>query len=371
MRRLKAQPVDYVLLGLTLGLVIFGLVVLLSASGPQGYERFQDTYWYVKHQLLFGILPGLVCLYLFSRIPYVFWKRVAAPLFFLSIVLLVLVFIPGIGADFGTAQSWIAIGGFSFQPSEIVKLTFLLYLAAWFENRADKDVKNVSSGLVPFLTSLGIIMVLIVLQPDVGTMSVIIAIAIAVYFAAGAPWSHLAALAGGGAFLFFLLIRLAPYRAARFTTFLHPELDPQGVGYHINQALLAVGSGGLLGLGYGRSRQKFQYLPEVTSDSIFAIIAEELGFFFAAGFIILLIAFVYRLLGIAARARDKFGQYIVVGVAVWVIFQAFVNIGAMLGILPITGIPLPLISYGGTSMIVMLSAIGIALNVSRYQKSSV
>ncbi len=369
MKKKTTASIDYVLLGLILGVLVFGLLALTSASSAMGFERFDNTYWFLQHQLLVGVIPGLISMAILSRVPYVFWKKTAGLLLIVSIVLLVMVFIPGIGADYGTAQSWVSIPGlgFSFQPAEVVKLTFLLYLAAWFENRKTSDVRGFTSGLIPFLTSLGIIMGLIMLQPDVGTMTVIAAIALAVYFAAGAPWHHLAGLGVAGVGLFYLLIRLAPYRAARFTTFLHPELDPQGIGYHINQALLAVGSGGLFGLGYGQSRQKFQYLPEVASDSIFAVIAEELGFFVSGALIFFFAGLAYRMGQLAGQTKDQFGQFVVVGVLVWIVFQAFVNIGAMLGLLPITGIPLPFISHGGTSMVVLLSAFGIVLNISRYR----
>lgn len=363
-------PIDYTLLGLVMGLVVFGFVMLTSATGPLGFDKFGDTYWFIKHQVLVGLIPGLVSMLVLSQIPYLYWKKMASLLLFLSIGLLILVFIPGIGADFGSAHSWIAVGGFTFQPAEIVKLTFLLYLSAWFENRDERDVKNLSSGLIPFMISLSIIMFLMILQPDIGTMTVIIALSLAVYFVAGASWKHLLFLSGAGSAVFYLLIRLAPYRAARFTTFLHPELDPQGVGYHINQAMLAIGSGGLFGLGYGHSRQKFQYLPEVAGDSIFAVIAEELGFFLSAGLVLLYVFFAKRMLDLANNTPDKFSRYVVVGVMVWIVFQAFVNIGAMLGIMPITGIPLPFVSYGGTSIVVILSAIGIVLNISKYRKNA-
>ncbi|MEK7530197.1 MAG: putative lipid II flippase FtsW [Patescibacteria group bacterium] len=360
---------DRMVLGIVLGLVCVGLLALTSATSAVAFERFGDMYWFVKHQLFYGVLPGIVLLCITLRVPYVFWKKMAGILLWVSIGLLSLVFIPGIGADFGTAQSWVAIPGigFSFQPAEIVKLTFLLYLAAWFENRREKDLKGFTTGFVPFLVSLGMVALLILLQPDVGTMSVIVAIALTVYFVAGSPWPHLIGFGSLGVALFFLLIRFAPYRAARFTTFLHPEFDPQGIGYHVNQALLAVGSGGLFGLGFGQSRQKFQYLPEVASDSIFAVMAEELGFLISGAFIFVYAVLAYRLSVLAAGARDQFGQYVTVGVLAWVAFQAFVNIGAMLGLLPITGIPLPFVSYGGTSMVVLLGAVGIVLNISRYR----
>ncbi len=359
------RSVDPVLLALIFGLVVFGVVMLVSATGPLGFERFGDTYYFVKHQLLFGILPGLVLMAVLSRVPYTFWRKIAGMLLIVSVALLVLVFIPGVGADFGTSQSWISVAGFSLQPAEIVKLTFLLYLAAWFEARAGKELERPSSGLIPFVATLGVVVLLMALQPDIGTMAIVVAIAFAIYFVADAPWSHLLLLGAGGAGLFALLIKLAPYRAARFMTFLHPELDPQGVGYHINQALLAVGSGGLFGLGYGHSRQKFQYLPEVAGDSIFAVIAEELGFFLSVGVVVLYVFLARRLLRVASLAPDAFGRFVTVGVMTWIIFQAFVNIGAMLGTMPITGVPLPLVSYGGTSMVMILSALGIVLNISR------
>jgi len=191
-----------------------------------------------------------------------------------------------------------------------------------------------------------------------------------VYFIAGAPLVSVGGFIAAGFAGLALLIKMAPYRAARFTTFLNPELDPQGIGYHINQALLAIGSGGFLGLGYGRSRQKFQFLPEVASDSIFAIIGEELGFLFAALTVLLFLALLWRMIQVADRSRDTFARYVVAGIAAWISIQAFVNIGSMVAILPMTGVPLPFISYGGTSLAVTMSAMGVVLNISKYQRAS-
>ena len=186
-----------------------------------------------------------------------------------------------------------------------------------------------------------------------------------VYFVAGAPWKHLGWMAGGGLALFFILIKIAPYRAQRLTTFLNPELDPQGIGYHINQALLAIGSGGFFGLGLGHSRQKFNYLPEAAGDSIFAIIAEEMGFIFSVGLVLLFFALAYQGIKIARGAPDAFGKLLSVGIITWIMFQAFVNIMAMLGLLPLTGITLPFISYGSTSLVTSLAAMGLLINISR------
>ncbi|HBK35048.1 cell division protein FtsW [Candidatus Uhrbacteria bacterium RIFOXYA2_FULL_40_9] len=350
-------------------IVLFGLIMLASASAPGGYSDFGDSFYYVKHQLIFGFIPGIAGLIVMSRIPYTFWRRHAWNLLILSIVLLVLVFIPGLSAGIGTAHSWISIGGvFSLQPSEIVKLTFLFYLAAWLSQRGRHGVKDVNTGLIPFIGVLGTIMVLMMLQPDIGTMSIIAAMSLIVYFVAGAPLSHVLGLVGAGIGSLALLIGLAPYRAARFTTFLHPELDPQGIGYHINQALLAIGSGGFFGLGYGHSRQKFEYLPEVMNDSLFAIIAEELGFLIALFVLLLFLAFLWRTLHIAQKAPDAFAKYLVIGIGAWISIQAFVNIASMVSLLPITGVPLPFMSYGGTSLAICLAASGVVLNVSQYSQ---
>ena len=360
--------IDYPFLLLSILLIAVGLFMIASAGGPSGYAEFGDAYYSLKHQLIFGFLPGIAAIIFFSRLPYQWWRKWAWELLLVSIVLLVLVFIPGIGSEFGTSRSWISIGGsFSIQPSEIVKLTFLFYLAAWLERRGS-GVKDVSAGLVPFVTVLGVIMMLMILQPDVGTMMVIALMSLAVYFVAGAPWSHLSMLCSGGMILLVVLIATASYRLERFTAFLNPERDPLGIGYHINQALIAIGSGGFFGLGYGHSVQKFQYLPEAVSDSIFAVMAEELGFFFSVPLIFLFALLFWRGLKIAAGTKDGFGRYLVIGIVTWITFQAFINIGSMLGVMPMTGVPLPLVSYGGTSLAITMGAIGVVLNVSRYAK---
>jgi cell division protein FtsW len=360
---------DYVFLGLIGAIVVFGLVMLSSASSAVAYEKFQDNYWYFKHQIIFGLLPGLILFFLMARINYRQWKKYALPFLIASIILLLLVFIPGVGAGYGRARSWINIFGMSFQPSELVKLTFLIYLAAWLSTkRGDREMRDTSSSFIPFAVVFGIIAVLMAIQPDIGTLSVIAVISLVVYFSAGAAIRHIGWIFGAGALFFLLLIKIAPYRAARLMTFLHPELDPQGVGYHINQALLAIGSGGFFGLGLGLSRQKFQYLPEVAGDSIFAIISEELGFIFSALLIVAFIFLAIRGLKIAKTAPDSFGRLLAIGITSWFVFQAFINIGAMVGIMPLTGIPLPFISYGGTALTVALAAAGIMANISKYTR---
>ncbi|MDP3985693.1 MAG: putative lipid II flippase FtsW [bacterium] len=369
MREVSKQRPDILFLGLVVGLVIFGLVALSSAAGPLGYTRFGDTLYFVKHQLLFGVVPGLIALFVMMKVPYQFWKKIALPLLVISIGLLLMVFIPGLRAEFGTARSWVDLGFFSFQPSEIVKLTFLFYLAAWVETRGEQGVRDIKTGLLPFLILLGIIVGLLVLQPDTGSMAIIVLESLAVFFVAGSSLLHLVTMGGIGVGLLGLLIKLSPYRAARFMTFLHPELDPQGIGYHINQALLAIGSGGFFGLGLGHSRQKFQYLPEVQGDSIFAIVGEEMGFLFAVILVAVFVIFLWRGLRIVRSAPDYFGMFVGIGILSWIVFQAFVNIGSMVGIMPMTGVPLPFVSYGGTAMISALAGVGVLLNISLHRRN--
>lgn len=366
-RRIVHRP-DWKLLGIIAFLVVYGLVILSSSGVALGWEKFHDAYWYVKHQALFGLLPGTILFLFLYNYDYHKLKKLATPLLFLSIGLLVLVFIPGIGAQWGTSKSWINVFGYSVQPAEIVKLTFLLYLSAWLSLRESRHLKDFSSGFLPFIVVLGIVAILMLLEPDTGTMMIIALTSLMVFFAAGGSMLHLSWLAGAGGFGLWLLIKFSPYRAARLTTFLHPELDPQGIGYHINQALLAVGSGGWFGRGYGHSRQKFAYLPEVAGDSIFAVSAEELGFFISA---VIVLAFAYlalRGLKLAKKCNDPFGKYLVIGIISWFVVQAFFNIGAIVGIMPLTGVPLPFISYGGTALMMCLAAAGILGNISKQTK---
>lgn len=351
-------------------LLIIGIVMLSSASAVLSYQKFGTPYYYTIHQLLFGLIPGLALLYITSRVDYHHWRTLALPFLMGSIVLLVLVFLPGIGYEYGGARRWIHIGPLLFQPSEVVKLSLLLYLATWLSVKGAKHVQNFAYGFLPFTVMIGVIAVLVILQPDIGTMGVISAIAFTMYFIGGAAVPHLAIAGAAGIVMILVLIRTAEYRLQRFMTFLQPELDPLGIGYHINQALLAIGSGGLLGRGFGHSRQKFAYLPEVTGDSIFAIVAEEMGFLFTIFFIALFVFIAARGLRIARNAPDDFGKFIAVGVVAWIIFQAFINIAAMLSLLPLTGIPLPFVSYGGSAMLVSLAAVGILINISRQGRSA-
>jgi len=359
---------DFLLIGSFVALLLLGLLFLSSAGAAVGFQKFNDSYYFMKHQLMNGILPGLGLFLFFYLINYQFWKKFTVPLLVISIVLLVVVFIPGISADYGTSRSWINLLGFSFQPSELVKLTFLLYLSTWLEKRGVHGVKDLYFGFLPFIFLIGIISLLMILQPDTGSLAVIIFMSLAVFYSSGAKFKHVFFIVAGGMAAIYAIIQQSSYRAARLMTFLHPELDPQGIGYHINQAFLAIGSGGFWGRGFGLSRQKFQYLPEVIGDSIFAIMAEELGFVICLFVLGLFIFILYRGLNIAKKAPDQFGRLVAIGIVSWITFQAFFNIGSMVGLLPMTGIPLPFISYGGSAMAIGMGAMGLLLNISRQTK---
>lgn len=351
-------------LGLIVGLAVFGLMVLLSASGPVSYANYSDPLYFVRRQILLGLLPGAIAFFIASRLDYRILKKLAFPALLASLGLLLLVFIPGIGLKLGGSSSWVNIAGISFQPSEFVKITFLVYAAAWLAARGKEGIRSLE-GTSAFLMALGAVVLLLVLQPDTGSMSVIAGTTVLMYLAAGGPVLWVIGLVMSGVAGLALLINLTPYRAARFMTFLHPELDPQGVGYHINQAFLAIGSGGIFGLGFGQSRQKYLYLPEVQGDSIFAIMAEELGFVIAVVFIAAITLLVWRCFYVARNVRDPFARFLAMGVGIWIAVQTTVNIGSMIGLMPMTGVTLPFVSYGNSSTLSLFAALGIVYGIAR------
>ncbi|KKP97396.1 MAG: Stage V sporulation protein E [Candidatus Moranbacteria bacterium GW2011_GWE1_36_7] len=356
---------DKTLLTVVLTLLVFGLVMIASAGVIYSETRFQDAYYFFKHQLFFGVLPGLAMLYFFSKIDYHFWKKIAVPIFFVSVIFLVLVFVPGIGSKVYGASRWLALGPFSFQPSEMAKLAIIIYLAAWLESRGTHRIKDVFEGLLPFAGIMGLIAFLIMKQPDTGTLGVIILTSFAIFFVSGARLKHLFAMGMVGLMSLWILIKIEPYRFNRILAFLDPSADARGIGYQISQALLAVGSGGLFGVGLGHSRQKFNYLPEPVGDSIFAVMGEELGLIGGVVLVMLFVTLASRGIKIAKNAPDMFGKLLATGITMWIVLQAFINISANIALVPLTGIPLPFISYGGTSLVFLMSAIGILLNISK------
>lgn len=359
------RTIDYPFLALTITLFAVGLLVVSSSSVVLSQKNFGTFYYYTIHQTLYGGLVGMIALYAFSKIPYQFWRRVAMPVMFVTLLLLAAVFITNFGREFGGAKRWLGIGPVSFQPSEFLKLTFVIYLASWLEKKKH-DMKNLYTAFIPFVIMISVVAVFLVMQPDIGTLLVIIATSVAMYFVGGGKINQIFGIVCIGIVSLALLVQIAPYRLNRFLVFLHPELDPKGIGYQINQAFIAIGSGGFSGLGFGKSIQKYNYLPEPTGDSVFAIVAEETGFVGATILIFLFLIFFWRGMYVARRAPDRFGTLLAAGIVCGITAQAFINMAAISGLLPLTGIPLPFISYGGTSLVITLASIGVVLNVSKH-----
>lgn len=358
-----SKSADRVFLLAILALIIFGLAALASASSPAGYAKFGDPYFFVKKQIYFGLIPGLFLFFLIAHLDYRIWKKLCWVVYFLSIVSLALVFVPGVGLMINGSRSWIEIFGYSFQPAELAKLAVALVSAKWLADAG--DLKDLKREILPFFAILSPIILLVLLQPDIGTLSILLVIIFFQLFLTSMPRLYLVILALLGAVAFAVLMLVMPQKIQRLTTFLYPELDPKGVGYQINQAYLAVGSGGFWGLGFNNSRQKFQYLPEVQSDSIFAIIAEETGFLFSS-LLILLIAFIsIRGFKTAKEVPDEFGSLLSAGVMVWFLWQSLLNISSVIGLLPLTGVPLPFISQGGSAYLSMLAALAMVANASK------
>jgi cell division protein FtsW len=348
-------------------LTLFGFFIFVSASlGLLAREgaRFGTV---TLNQAFLGLFLGSIALIACIRVPYLFWRRYALYLFITALVFCVLVFIPGLGVEHGGAKRWINIGPLSFQPAEFLKFAFIVYFAAWASGMREK-IKTLRYGILPFLIMLGAVSFLLLLQPNTSTLAIILAASIAMFFAAGGRWLHISGIVLIALLTVAVLALTRPYVRERVLTFVNPASDPLGASYQVRQSLIAIGSGGFFGRGPGQSIQKFDYLPEPVGDSIFAVAGEEFGFIGGALLIILFVLFAYRGFGIAARAPDRFGGLLVIGIVIMVVTQSFVNIGAMLGMVPLTGTPLLFVSKGGTALFFTLAEMGIILNVSRYRK---
>jgi cell division protein FtsW len=361
---------DYVLLAAATTMLILGILILSSASALLSQSRFHDSYYLIKHQLLHGILPGLILGLIAYKIPLGFLRKFAPLLLLGTAGLLLLIFISPLGFSAGGAQRWIHLGFVSVQPSEILKLTFIIYLASWLSSRAGAAAKKSAKGefkitLAGFLVVIGIIGILLIKQPDLSTFGVVTLTAFGMYFLAGTPLKHtfFIILLGIGALL--LLVYHSEYRLERFSAWLSPEADPMGSNFQSTQALIITGSGGVLGQGFGSSSQKYALLPELIGDSIFAPYAQEVGFAGGVLLVALFSIFVWRGFYIARGAREKFDFLTASGITIWIALQSTINISSTTGIIPLSGIPLPFISYGGTAIAVELAAVGLILNISR------
>ncbi len=349
---------------LVLTLILFVGGLLMLASSAMSQKNFNAALYYPLRQLIIGGVGGGALLVLGSFLPYRTWRRLATPLIIISLALLALVFIPELGRSFGGAKRWLDFGLLSFQPSEILKLSFLIYLASWLDSRRD-EVKSVSYGLIPFALMLSILGIFLVMQPDIGTLGSIVAFSGILYFLGGGKISQIVALSIFGLAALYFLILSAPYRLSRVLVFLNPGLDPQGAGYQINQASIAIGSGGFFGLGFGRGLQKYGYLPEPMEDSILAVFAEELGFLGIMILVGLFALWVFYGMLIARNAPDVFGKLLASGIVIMITTQAFINAAAISGLLPLTGIPFPFVSYGGTALAMTMAGVGIVFNISK------
>ena len=358
--------VDLLLLAAVLALLVVGIDMVYSASYVLAHNSplyGSDTY-FLERQVLWAALGGVLQV-LTARADYHFWQRVSLPMLAGAIVLLVVVLVPGLGHEEYGAQRWLHLGPLPLiQPSEFAKLAVVLYFADWL-SRKGEQVRDLTYGSVPFAIILAVVVALVVVQPDMGTSFVMAASAVAVFFVAGAHLGHFAGGLAVGAVALTVLIEESGYRLSRFSAFLDPQADPLGGGWHTIQTQIALGSGGIFGLGLGESRQKFYWMPGAHTDAIFAVVGEELGFLGCLALILLFALLAYRGYQIALRAPDQFGSLLAVGATSMLVFQAAVNIGVVTSLLPFTGITLPFISSGGSSLLVSMVAVGWLLSVSR------
>lgn len=362
----KPRSVDTVLLSIVGILVASGFLIFSSASLGLMARDGASFGSVAFTQFAFGIMGGSLALFITSNIYYRHWRRFAFYIFIASLLLTLAVFIPGVGMSHGGATRWLNLGITTVQPSEFLKIGFIVYMATWFSGIHNK-IHDWRYGLAPFIASVAVVGAIMLAQPDTDTFVIIAASGMAMYLAAGARWRDILGIIGVGLLGILIIAMLRPYVMERLTTFLDPEADPLGSGYQIQQSLIAIGSGGTVGRGFGQSIQKFEYLPEAIGDSIFAVYAEEFGFLGTSLLIIGLVSLALRGYKTASQAEDIFGTLLVTGFITVIIAQAFLNIAAMTGMAPLSGLPLPFISHGGTALMATLASLGIVLNVSKYR----
>lgn len=368
MIKTESKKPDFVLLGIVIALVLLGILILASVSAPVAQRKSDSSFQFLVHQLGWGLLPGLILGYLAFKIDMSWFKKYAPLFLFVNIILLILVLLPKIGGNAGGTSRWLDLKFFTIQPSEFLKLTLILYWASWWDSQKAKVLKNQDSTLYVFFTVMIFVGTLIFLQPDVGTLFLISIISGIIYLLADAPNKHIIIMLVLFLLIAVFLMKIAPYRSNRLAVFFNQDLDPMGLGYQIKQSEITIGSGGLFGTGIGLSQQKFGFLPELISDSIFSIFAEETGFLGSFILISLFTILFVRGIQIAMASKDKFAMLTASGISCWIAIQAIINIGAMTRLVPVTGMPLPFISYGGSALVSELIGIGILLNISSRAK---
>lgn len=363
---MKKTGIDRIFFGIVIALVLIGVVMFTSASLGILARNEAKFYGVIFNQFIFGLCGGLVALYFGLKIPYKFWREYSLPLFIISIALTTLVFVPHIGSAHGGARRWVDIFGVSFQPVEFLKIGFVIYFAAWL-SWAKGRIRDVRFSIIPLIILLGVIAAVLLKQPDTKSLILITISALVMLFISGTPWKYILGMLGLSIVAFIILAFFKPYLMDRLNTFIHPSHDSSGSSYQLQQSLIAVGSGGTFGRGLGQSIQKFNYLPEPQGDSIFAVVGEELGFFGSVILILLFIAFALRGYRISIHAPDSFSKLFVIGTVTMITAQSFMNIASIIGVFPLTGVPLVFISHGGTALLLSLGTIGIILNISRSQ----
>lgn len=362
------RPPDYAILGSVATLLAIGLVMVFSSSSVRALADVGDAYYYLKRQLVWAFL-GLGAMFLLMRVDHWEIRKYARVFFFVTFLSIIIVLIPGVGQVAGGARRWIGYGLLRFQPSELMKLATVVYMA-WTLSRDPEKIRSLTRGVLPYVILLGAVFFLILKQPDLGTAVAIAGAVVIMIFVAGARLGHLLGLFLAAVPVLIYAVLGEEYRRSRWLAFLDPFADPQGSGFHIIQAIYAIGSGGLFGLGLGNSRQKFFYLPAEHTDFIFAILGEELGFVGAVLVIGLFLVLAWRGYRTAMTAPDTFSSLLAAGLTTMIVLQAMLNIGVVCGILPITGVPLPFVSFGGSSLVPTLAGVGILLNISRHRSAA-
>ncbi|MCX6723543.1 MAG: putative peptidoglycan glycosyltransferase FtsW, partial [Candidatus Staskawiczbacteria bacterium] len=368
---------NYPLFFLAVLLVSASFLFLACLSAPTSLKKYGNTNYYLFHQLRAGLLPAIILGFLAYKISLKYLKKWAPLLVLLNIISLFFVFLPVIGSKYWGASRWISIGSITIQPSEFLKITSILYLSAWIASKLsdvqEKDWKSITKKgyhniiyvLVPFIVFLGLIAVALYFQKDASTLGIVTITLLVLYFSARTPLWHTLLIVVGGISSLLFMVTFEPYRLDRLKIFLHPGIDPLGKGLQPLQSLISLGSGGVFGKGLGMSAQKFGFLPQAMSDSIFAIIGEEIGAIGCIALVVAFLLFFWLGLQIAKNSNDRFSKMVAVGIIFWITFQAFINIASTAGIFPLAGIPLPFFSYGGSHLVVELIGVGLLLNISK------
>ena len=363
----KKKSIDYIFLTISSILVVVGIFAFFSASLGVLARSEATFYKILISQIALGLVCGAAALIVCTRIPYKFWRQHALVILISGILCTALVFVPGLGFTHGGARRWISLFGVSFQPVELLKIAFIIYLSAWL-SWAKARIQSPLFGVLPLVVILGVIASVLVFQPDTKSLILMCATGLGMLFLSGTPLKHLLILGGVSVGLFIIVAFSTPYLRQRVETFINPASDPTGSSYQLQQSLIAIGSGGVQGRGFGQSIQKFSYLPEPQGDSIFAVIGEEFGFIGTTTVVILYILFAMRGLWIARRAPDSFSGLLASGLVILVTLQAFMNIASITGLFPLTGVPLVFMSQGGTSLLLSLASVGIILGISKERK---